>query len=85
MYMLRNPIKAILRSNSAPGLKVIALSLLLLFVTALPYMVYAMLGLEGGNAQVLGMLFGVGALLAHAGFIIGLLWLMWDSYGKGGK
>ncbi|MDQ2078358.1 hypothetical protein [Marinimicrobium sp. ABcell2] len=83
--MLKNPIKAILRSDSPPGLKVIALSLLLLFVTALPYMAYEMVGPEDGNPQVLGMLFGLGALLAHVGFIVGLLWLMWESYGRGRK
>lgn len=78
--MFKNPIKAILRSKAAPGMKIIAFSLLLLFVCVLPYMLYASLGPEDGNPVVLGWLFAIGALVAHLGFVVGLAWLIWDSY-----
>lgn len=79
---MKNPIKAILHSRTAPGIKIIALSLLLLFVSALPYMVHAMLGPEGSESMLLVLLFAAGALVAHVGFVVGLAWLIWESFVK---
>lgn len=80
MKRLTNPVAAILRSNALPGVKIIALSLLLLFVTALPYMLYVLVAPEGIYLQALGIVFGIGALAAHMGFVGGLVWLIWDSF-----
>ena len=85
MKWLRNPVTAILQSNALPGLKIIALSLLLLFVTALPYMLYVLVVTDGPYLQALGVVFGIGALAAHMGFIVGLSWLIWNSFLGGGK
>lgn len=82
---MKNPVRAILRSGAAPGLKVIALSLLLVFASALPYMLYATFGPAEGNPVALGWLFAVGAMVAHIGFLVGLVWLMWETYVKNGK
>lgn len=80
MKRLKNPVTAILHSSALPGLKIIALSLLLLFATALPYMLYVLIAPEGAYLQALGIVFGIGALAAHMGFIVGLLWLIWNSF-----
>src|SRR5690625_3712850 len=85
MKWLRNPVTAILQSNALPGLKIIALSLLLLFVTALPYMLYVLVVTDGPYLQALGVVFGIGALAAHMGFIVGLSWLIWNSLLEGGN
>ncbi len=78
--MFKNPIKAILGNKAAPGMKIIALSLLLLFICVLPYMLYASFGPADGNPVGLGWLFALGALVAHLGFVVGLAWLILDSY-----
>ncbi len=80
-----NPVTRILRSKAPRGLKIIALSLVLLFATALPVMAYIVFGPEDGNPVWLGRLFAVGALIAHFGFIGGLLLLMKDTYFGRGK
>ena len=75
-----NPVTKILQSNSQRGIKVIALSLLLVFVSAAPIMLYILLGPADGNPIGLGLLFAVGALVAHVGFVIGILMLLWDNF-----
>lgn len=85
MIRLKNPVTAILRSKALPGLKIIALSLLLLLVTTVPYMLYALVVPEGIHLHMLGVVFGVGALAAHMGFIVGLSWLIWESFFGGRK
>ena len=75
-----NPVTKILRSDSQRGIKVIALSLLLVFVCAAPIMLYILLGPADGNPIGLGLLFAVGALVAHAGFVVGILLLLWDNF-----
>lgn len=83
--MTINPITRILRSKASRGLKIIALSLVLVFVSALPVMTYLVFGPEDGNPVWLGRLFAVGALIAHVGFVWGLLLLMKDTYFGRGK
>lgn len=75
-----NPVTKILQSNSQRGIKVIALSLLLVFVSAAPIMLYILLGPADGNPIGLGLLFAVGALVAHVGFVLGILLLLWDNF-----
>jgi hypothetical protein len=75
-----NPITKILRSNSQRGIKIIALSLLLVLVSAAPIMLYFVFGPADGNPVGLGLLFAVGALIGHVGFLIGILMLLWDNF-----
>ena len=83
--MLKNPVTAILRSNSPRGIKIIALSLLLVMVCAAPLMLYVFFGPEDGNPVGLGLLFSCGALVAHVGFTVGLVLLIWDVFIKKNK
>ena len=79
-FRLKNPLTAIARSEASRGLKLIAYSLLLVFVTSLPFMLYMFLAPDESNPVFLVWVFAVGALLAHVGFFVGLLMLIWDSY-----
>jgi len=79
-FKLKNPITAIARSEASRGLKLIAYSLVLVFATSLPFMLAVLLGPEDANPVFLGMVFAGGALLAHLGFLVGLLMLIWDHY-----
>lgn len=75
-----NPVTKILSSHSQRGIKVIALSLLLVFVSAAPIMLYILLGPPEGNPVGLGLLFAAGTLVGHLGFVIGILLLLWDNF-----
>lgn len=75
-----NPIRAVLASKSLRGIKIIALSLMLVLVSALPIMLYSVFGPADGNPILLGWLFAVGAMLAHIGFFVGILLIIWDVY-----
>lgn len=77
---VKNPIRLILGSQSPRAVKIIALSLLLVLVCAAPIMLYGIFGPENGNPVALGWLFAVGAVVAHIGFLIGMLLLIWDLY-----
>lgn len=75
--MIKNPIRAILQSNASRGIKWIAFSLMVVVLSALPAMLYALL--TGGEGSVpLTLLFAAGALLGHIGFIVGLLMLLYE-------
>ncbi len=75
-----NPIRAVLRSNSLRGIKIIALSLMLVLVCAAPIMIYTAFGPEDGNPIILGWLFAAGAVVAHIGFFVGIVLVIWDMY-----
>lgn len=79
---VKNPITAIWYSDASRGLKIIAYSLVLVFASAAPFMGYVLLGPEDSNPVNLGLLFAVGALIAHVGFFVGLMLLIWDHYLK---
>jgi len=79
-FKVKNPITAIARSEASRGLKLIAYSLLLVFATSLPFMLTVIFGPEDANPVFLGKVFAGGAVLAHIGFLVGLLMLIWDSY-----
>lgn len=75
-----NPIRAVLRSQSPRGVKLIALSLMLVITCALPFMLYSVFGDATQTPKVLSWIFALGALIAHLGFFIGVLLLIWDMY-----
>ncbi|WP_235992306.1 hypothetical protein [Cellvibrio polysaccharolyticus] len=78
--MLKNPITAILRSKASTGIKWIAFSLMVVLVSAMPSMLYALFGPGDGSSMTLTLIFAVGALLGHIGFLIGLLLLLRDAF-----
>lgn len=78
--MLKNPITAILRSKASLGIKWIAFSLMVVLVSAMPSMLYALFGPGDGSSMTLTLIFAVGALLGHIGFLIGLLLLLRDAF-----
>lgn len=75
-----NPIRAVLRSKSLRGIKIIALSLMLVLVCAAPIMLYTALGPKDGNPVFFGWLFAAGAVIAHIGFFVGIVLVIWDTY-----
>lgn len=75
-----NPIRAVLDSKSLRGIKIIALSLMLVLVCAAPIMLYSFFGPADGNPILLGWLFAAGAMLAHVGFFVGIVLIIWDMY-----
>ncbi len=77
-----NPVSRILRSQSPLGVKVIALSLLLVLVSAAPIMLYIAFGPQEGNPLALSWLFAGGAVIGHLGFLLGILLLVWDIWFK---
>lgn len=74
-----NPIARIINSQSPRGIKVIALSLLVVLLSAAPIMLYIYFGPADANPVGLGFLFAAGAMLGHLGFVVGLLLLIWDN------
>lgn len=78
--MLKNPITAILHSKASIGIKWIAFSLMVVLVSALPSMLYALFGPDDEGSMILTMIFAVGTLLGHIGFLIGLLLLLRDVF-----
>jgi hypothetical protein len=75
-----NPIRTVMRSSSLRGVKIIALSLMLVLLCAMPIMLYSIFGPDDGGPMVLGWVFAVGALIAHVGFLVGILLIIWDMY-----
>lgn len=63
-----------------PGVKVIAVSLAIVISTALPYMLVSVFGDETKTYLFVTWMFIVGALIAHLGFFVGILWVIWDLY-----
>lgn len=75
-----NPVRYILQSRSPLGVKIIALSLLLVMLSALPIILHSIFGNIDTNPLLLSWLFGIGAMLAHIGFLVGILLLLKDFY-----
>jgi len=78
----KNPIIAIWKSEAHRGLKLIAYSLLMVFATAAPLVLYTIVSPPGSQSMALSLFFASGALVAHVGFIVGLCLLLWDYYFK---
>lgn len=77
---MRNPITYILRSDATRGIKVIALSLLLVLTSAAPLMLCVFFGSDDDIPIGLAWLFAIGALLGHVGFAVGLILSIWDMF-----
>lgn len=75
-----NPIRTVIRSSSPRGIKIIALSLMLVLLSAAPIMLYNLFGPADGNPVLFGWLFAIGAMLAHVGFLVGITLIIWDIY-----
>jgi hypothetical protein len=75
-----NPIRIVMRSSSPRGVKIIALSLILVLLCAMPIMLYSVFGPDDGGPVLLGWLFAAGAMIAHIGFLVGILLIIWDVY-----
>jgi hypothetical protein len=75
-----NPVRTVWHSNSPRGIKIIALSLMLVLVCALPIMLFTYLGGENSNPVVSSWIFAIGAMLGHIGFFIGVILLIWETY-----
>jgi hypothetical protein len=75
-----NPVRTIIRSSSPRGIKIIALSLMLVILSALPYMLISYFSAENANPIVSSWLFAIGAMIGHIGFFIGVVVLIWDTY-----
>jgi len=75
-----NPVRTVICSSSPRGVKIIALSLMLVILSALPYMVISYFGNEQANPIVASWIFAIGAMLGHIGFFIGVILLIWDIY-----
>lgn len=75
-----NPIRTVLRSNSSRGIKIIALSLMLVIVSAIPIMLMSYFGDVENNPVITSWIFAIGAMIAHIGFFIGVVLLIWDTY-----
>lgn len=80
--ILKNPITYILRSDATIGIKIIALSLLLVLTCAAPLMLYVFFGPENDIPMALAWLFAIGALISHFGFAVGLILSIWDMFFK---
>lgn len=75
-----NPVRTVLRSKSPRGIKVISLSLMLIFVSAIPYMLCRVFAPEHAGMVILSWVFAIGSLIAHLGFLWGILLLIVDMY-----
>lgn len=75
-----NPIRTVIRSGSPRGIKIIALSLMLVIFSALPYMLISYFGSDDANPIISSWLFAIGAMVGHIGFFIGMILLIWDIY-----
>jgi len=74
-----NPIQRILHSKSPRGIKIIALSLFVVLVSAFPYMLTLWVSTGEAHIMVFSWLFALGAVIAHLGFLVGMLLLIWDG------
>lgn len=75
-----NPIRSVIQSNSPRGIKIIALSLMLVLISALPFMLLSYFGDANDNHIIASWVFAIGAMIAHIGFFIGVVLLIWDTY-----
>ncbi|HTF95257.1 MAG TPA: hypothetical protein VL995_03915 [Cellvibrio sp.] len=75
-----NPIRAVIQSSSPRGIKIIALSLMLVIVSALPIMLISYFGRADANPVISSWLFAIGAIIGHIGFFVGVVLLIWDTY-----
>ncbi|UTF60476.1 hypothetical protein [Gilvimarinus sp. DA14] len=75
-----NPITRIVYAKAEKEIKLIALSLVLVLVCALPLMLNNLFQLVEPTPKFLVYLFAGGALLAHVGFLVGLSAMICKNY-----
>ncbi len=75
-----NPVRAVLKSDSPRGVKIIALNLMLVLACAMPMMILSYLNSDESKLIIASWLFAIGAMVAHIGFFIGVVLLIWDAY-----
>ena len=75
-----NPVRVVLKSSSPRGVKIIALNLMLVLVCALPVMILSCLNGDESKLVLASWLFAIGAMIAHIGFFVGVVLLIWDAY-----
>jgi len=78
----RNPITRVLYARADRGLKIIALSLIVVLLTGLPYGITSSFGWAVSARTELAWLFALGAAVAHVGFVVGLSLLIYDRLGR---
>ncbi|MCP8898684.1 hypothetical protein [Gilvimarinus xylanilyticus] len=76
----RNPITRVVYARAEKEIKLIALSLILVLLSAVPLMINSLFSIAKPTPPVLVYIFAAGALLAHVGFLIGLLAMIWKNY-----
>ncbi|WP_020209732.1 hypothetical protein [Gilvimarinus chinensis] len=75
-----NPVTRIVYARAEKEIKLIALSLLLVLLSALPLVINNVFGLVQPTPKFLVYLFAGGALLAHVGFLVGLSAMICKNY-----
>jgi len=75
----RNPVTRIVYSQAPTGMKIIGLSLVLLLAGAVPFALY-WLWQPQEIPYWTGIVFAGTASLAHMGFVVGLIYLIWDMF-----
>lgn len=75
-----NPVTRVVYARAQRGLKLIALGLIIVLISALPLIITVVFNLADPPPPILSWLFAVGALIAHIGFVLGLVLLIRDSY-----
>lgn len=71
----RNPVTRIVYSRAHPGLKIIALSLVLVLLSSLPVLACWLMP-AASIPYWAALVFAAGAAVAHIGFVVGLAWLI---------
>lgn len=82
---MRNPgmlerIRAFYAGDIRLSFKIIVTSMALIVVSAVPVLLYALLGPEDGNPIGLGLLFMLGAFLGQLGIVAGFLRMLWEFF-----
>ncbi|MDO3382213.1 hypothetical protein [Gilvimarinus algae] len=75
----RNPVTRVVYARAEKELKLIALSLILVLLCALPLMINMTFSLIEPTPPALVYLFAGGAVLAHLGFLVGLSLLIYKN------
>ena len=78
----RNPITRIVYSRAPVGLKLVALSLLLVFISAAPVFIFWLMNPTADLPWAAVWFFALGTALAHIGFVVGLILLILEVYRK---
>ncbi|HEY7886566.1 MAG TPA: hypothetical protein VIC08_16575 [Cellvibrionaceae bacterium] len=78
----RNPVTRIIYSRAPVGLKLVALSLVLVFISAAPVFIFWLINPAADLPWAAAWFFALGTGLAHIGFVVGLVLLIVAVYRK---